>query len=273
MKQKTYQLTIDSPCSQKLSEMTPTGHSKHFCSQCAKNVVDMRERSREEVYKAYKNAKGGLCAVLDYEQIDTPFEVIRDKPLLSLVKHLIMSIIFFFITERSFAQKTKKTENYYIEGQENDAKGSTNNILEHTIENADTLYIKGKVVDSTNTESVPFATITLIELIDRAIQTDIKGNFEIALSKEEAYKLSTIEVRFLGFEHKKLNVRKEDFQPQEGRMVLNLKNIILNKDEDMLILGSMTLICSPASRRMKTGEVLMKEPLSKRKLRRPRMKK
>jgi len=266
MKQKTYQLTIDSPCSQKLSEMTPTGHRKHFCSQCAKHVVDMRGRSREEVYKAYKSAKGGLCAVLHHDQIDTPFEVIRDKPLLSLAKHVIMCIVFFFVTERSFAQKIKKTENYYVEGQESDTQGGTHQTLEHSIENTDTLYIKGKVIDSTNTESVPFATITLVGLIDRATQTDIEGNFEIALSKEEMNKLSAIEVRFFGFEHKKLNVRKEDFQLQEGRMVLDLKNIMLKIDEDMICLGSMTLVCSPARRRMK-------EPLPKRKLRRPRMKK
>ena len=148
MKQKAYQLTIDSPCSQKLSEMTPTAHRKLFCSQCAKNVVDMRGRSREEVYKAYKSAKEGLCAILDHDQIDTPFDVIREKPLLSLAKHAIMSIVFFFVTERSFAQKTEKTENYYVEGKEADTEESTNNILEHTIENGDTLYIKGKVLDS-----------------------------------------------------------------------------------------------------------------------------
>jgi len=238
MKPKTYELTIDSPCSQKLSDMTITGHREHFCSQCAKNVVDMRGRSKAEVYKAYKSAKGELCTILDPEQLDSPFEVTHPNSFLNLAKHAIASIIFFFVTERSHAHRTNKNEGYdYIKNFQDNSDNSSNQILKkyktkykskvHS-KSKNTIYINGRIIDKTTSQVIPSVGIKLEGFEDKHTQTDSSGFFRLTLPKKEKNKLKTLEISFLGKETK-IDIDKKRFERIGSNIIINFYPLNLNK--------------------------------------------
>jgi len=239
MKKKTYELTIDSPCSQKLSEMTPVGHREHFCTLCAKNVVDMRGRSREEVYRAYKSAKGELCTILDPEQLDSPFKITHPNSFLNLARHAIMSVIFFFVTERSHAHRTNKHEGYgydYVKNFQDNSDNTSNqnfkkrfkprykskkvhkkrsNQLRESI-----IKIKGTVLDEDSNKPLEYAYIAFIGIKHRYTRSDSSGFFKLLLPKKDRKKLKAIEISFLD---KKTRVdigKKELRRLESGRMLI-----------------------------------------------------
>lgn len=234
MKQKTYQLTIDSPCSQKLSEMTPTGHRQHFCSQCAKNVVDMRGRSREEVYKAYKSAKGELCTILYPEQLDSPFEIAHLSSFLNVAKHAIMSVVFFFVTERSFAHKTKKHETYdYIKNFQGNS--SNQSIKQYkskykpkvSSKRTNTIHISGRIIDEATLKPITSAIIKLGGFKNKQTQTNETGYFRFDLLKKEKNNLKTLKISLLGKETK-IDIDKKRFQSHGYGQILNFDIIHIN---------------------------------------------
>lgn len=65
------QLGIQKPCAEKWSEMTPTAQGA-FCSQCAKNVIDLSSSSHAEI-RAVMKAAGGeeVCARIRRSQLDS----------------------------------------------------------------------------------------------------------------------------------------------------------------------------------------------------------
>ena len=240
---KTYELTIDSPCSQKLSEMTPVGHREHFCTLCAKNVVDMRGRSREEVYKAYKSAKGELCTILDPEQLDSPFKITHPNSFLNLARQAIMSIIFFFVAERSHAHRTNKHEEYhYIKNFQSNSDNSSNqnfkkkskprykskkvykkksnHLREYTIQ------IKGTVLNKDSDTPIKSASIAFIGIKYRYTRTDSSGFFKLLIPKKDRKKLKAIEIRSLN-KKTRINIDKKELRRLEyGRLlVFNTKDV------------------------------------------------
>ena len=71
---KQFTLEIQNPCDAKFSEMTPNA-SGSFCSSCAKNVIDLSQKTNSEVAKILASSKDtSICARLKTAQLNQVFE-------------------------------------------------------------------------------------------------------------------------------------------------------------------------------------------------------
>jgi hypothetical protein len=64
---------IDNPCPMMLSRMKPS-EKGFFCKGCAKNVVDFRESTSDQIDEAL-NADSDLCGVFNHDQLSGQKEV------------------------------------------------------------------------------------------------------------------------------------------------------------------------------------------------------
>src|SRR5687768_5266155 len=77
MKKITFkQVKIQTPCSEKLSDMEDQKEKGHYCFSCKKNVIDFRNKTEEELNQILKASGGKMCGLFNRRQIGTgPAEI------------------------------------------------------------------------------------------------------------------------------------------------------------------------------------------------------
>lgn len=160
--------TIPKPkyCGQEWLEMTPIKGGR-ICGQCHKSIIDFSKMSWKEIEQLQGEKYNSACGMYSSKQLENwGREIPKAKD--NIIRFATITSICIAFTGTANAQ-------------------------------ADSLLFKGRVIDRTTKEPLPFALVTLKNLKDTS-QTDFDGNFKFTIKNlpSEPYK-DTIEVNYLGY--------------------------------------------------------------------------
>lgn len=170
-------MTIPKPkhCGQNWLEMNPTDGGR-ICGQCNKKIVDFSKMSWAEIERLQTQNNNSVCGMYKPRQLDYWGQEIPtyNNPLLKAAAITGLTVSFTFSSH----------------GQ--------------TINTADSIVIKGKIIDETTFEELPFANV-LLKNCKIKTSTDIDGNFKLVLRNIPSIPMpDTLEVNYIGYQKKQI---------------------------------------------------------------------
>jgi CarboxypepD_reg-like domain len=199
--------TIPKPkyCGQNWLEMNPTDGGR-ICGQCDKKIVDFSKTSWSEIEKLQRQNNNGVCGMYNPRQLDNWGQEIPTYNNSLLKAAAITGLTISFATSSH--------------GQ--------------TINTADSIVIKGKIIDETTSEELPFVNV-LLKNSKVGTATDIDGNFKLVLRNVLSTPMpDTLEVNYVGYRKKQIIFR-------DIKEINNSENKIKLED------GKLNLTLAPAT--------------------------
>lgn len=98
------QFKIPKPCSENWNNMEPCGKNTRFCSNCERQVFDIRNLNTERIEELYRTQKKGLCVIASKDQVNKSY---RTK-LLSRAGILAGILLSFLFVQKMNAQSVKQ---------------------------------------------------------------------------------------------------------------------------------------------------------------------
>lgn len=188
--------TIPKPkhCGQNWLEMNPTIGGR-ICRQCDKKIVDFSNKSWAEIEKIQRQNNNGVCGMYNPLQLDFWGQEIPTSNHSLLKAAAIAGLTISFATT-SYGQ---------------------------TINMADSIVIKGKIIDEITSEELPFANVLLKNCKIKTV-TDIDGNFKLVLRNIPSMLLpDTLEVNCIGYQKKQIIISNFDnLKVENGELNLTL---------------------------------------------------
>lgn len=167
--------TIPKPkhCGQNWLGMNPTEGGR-ICGQCDRKIIDFSKKSWLEIEQIQKQNNHSVCGMYDPKQLDHWGREIP-TPKDRFLKSMAISGLTISMALPVYAQPTTP---------------------------ADSIIIQGKVIDETNGEAIPFASVSLKTNKAQAL-SDLDGNFKFVL-KDILPSPDTLEVYYIGYEKKQV---------------------------------------------------------------------
>ena len=188
-------------CGQNWLEMNPTDGGR-ICGQCNKKIVDFSKMSWAEIERLQTQNNNSVCGMYKPRQLDHWGQEIPTYNNSLLKAATITGLTISFATS-SYGQ---------------------------TINTADSLVIKGKIIDETTSEELPFVNVLLKNSKVGAV-TDIEGNFKLILRNISPTPMpDTLEVNYIGYRKKQIifsdikeiNNSENKIKLEDGKLNLTL---------------------------------------------------
>ncbi len=171
-------------CGQNWLEMSPIEGGR-ICGKCEKKIIDFSKMSWKEIENIQLQNDNSICGMYNPKQLEYWGQDIQ-KNKDSLFKSLTIAGLTISLAIPSYAQ---------------------------TLNSNDSLIIKGKVIDITNGEEIPFARVTLKRNKTETI-TDLEGNFKLLVTKLQLENINdTLEIDYVGYVKKQIvlkDIRKDN---------------------------------------------------------------
>ncbi|MCR9153712.1 MAG: carboxypeptidase-like regulatory domain-containing protein [Bacteroidetes bacterium] len=207
-------INIPKPCGEKFEDFSPRPEGG-FCGACQTTVIDFSQKSDAEIKAFFENNSKKVCGRFHKEQLRTypsQKEVSFWGRRLALFSIPLLSLLPFSELKAQVKPKPAPVEQQSTETSEeiqiNKKEGS-----------------KGKVVDASSGETIPFANV-FIPSERIGCSTDLDGNFQFPHSLKKG---DTIQVTFIGYE-------KNSFVVQDA------ENIVVKMDSSNAILGGLVVV-------------------------------
>ena len=180
---KKFILEITSPCSEDFDKMIPNSKGS-FCDSCAKNVIDLSQKSNSEIARFVTENKGkNICARIKSTQLQEEFEY-NEISKINNFKYVAIAASVL-VTSSVVAQEKMPVET------EISVQKPTTHILgkvafNQTIEEEISIIIKGKLLDANTNRPLADRTYPNLTLIINNSPTPFKinsktGEFSIPL--------------------------------------------------------------------------------------------
>ncbi len=198
-KKQPIQLSIPKPCTENWENMSTNERGRH-CTNCNKTVIDFSLYSDKQLIEFFSKATGKICGRINNYQLQKQLVYVEPKNSF-LYKVLFGTAISLGLVGSANANYNPNTkpliEQHYPELKENKQ--------EPQITGGDTLHsIHGTVIDSSNHEPVPFASVLLLlNGTQVATQmTDIDGKYMFDSINQYDTKQLSIEIVSIGYKEK-----------------------------------------------------------------------
>jgi ribosomal protein L35AE/L33A len=165
------------------------------CGGCNKNLVDFRGKSVEETIEILKKSQNQVCGVYHKKDIVVKSYVF---PKFSFTKRFVAAALLALGLFPTWAEAQLVEKDSTAQYQITQSSNTKNDIV----------VITGSVKDST-AEVLYGANVVLFkgEDIIKGTATDINGSFRLELPKKELGKEIRVEVSFISFETKKIELK------------------------------------------------------------------
>jgi hypothetical protein len=192
MRKGIQQISIDTPCHQKWSDMLPADQGR-YCESCSKNVTDFAGFTNEQILQLIASS-GKICGKLDATQMKRFNLFLTEKKSASLS---FKKLGLFLALALAGATKAEAKIKIKVEQAADKQKAQQNNIADTiayriitgtVTSNSDKLPLPGAVV------KVPGTTI--------GTQADINGKFQLRI----AHNVMQLQVSFIGYESQMVSV-------------------------------------------------------------------
>jgi len=142
---KKFTLEIASPCSENFDKMIPNSKGS-FCDSCAKNVIDLSQKSNYEVAKFIAENKGkNICARVKSTQLQEEFTYNKTSRINNFKYAAIAASVLLASNVSAQEKEPIQTE---ITSQEPNNHIVGKIAVSQTIEEEVSIIVKGKILDS-----------------------------------------------------------------------------------------------------------------------------
>lgn len=210
---KPIYLQLINPCAEQWDNMTPTRQGAH-CKSCNKQVIDLTNKTENEVYELVTQHNGQMCARLTSLQLNTP---IRKSELINggfnwrAMAASLGALLALDNTAKALNPDDKTNVAIYDSTTANAINPDTIPTIPNTI--------TGIVVDSTTKEPL-YGVNVILQSTLKGVTTDLDGKFRIENASQ--YKDDTLIVHYLGYNDVKIEVN----QFVSGSAIFLKENII-----------------------------------------------
>lgn len=171
---KKLQLISTNPCSQNWDDMQLTKTGK-FCDSCAKNVVDLTEKTDQELIEFFKHKKANVCGRLLSTQLHR--ELI--SPPQKNNWNWLLPVAFGAAFMSPYQTKAITPTDFQLADHYKPRVFEKRNLVSETLENE---LIKGKVVDAKTGKALQDVKVKYKNFNNVIAITDSLGNFEFKLT-------------------------------------------------------------------------------------------
>jgi hypothetical protein len=187
---KSFNLTIENPCHEDWSKMTPTQRGR-FCGACERDLIDFSILTDAEVFKVIQANEGKVCGRFHKTQMNRDFIQVEERESPKYLK-FAASLLLSLAVGNTQGQSVPK-ESIHIE-----AADSTQKPVEPIQKTIPPYTISGKVYDVTTNDPIPFSLVR-IQGNTVGTKTDFDGNFTLEIPRALRNETLTLEVSHASF--------------------------------------------------------------------------
>lgn len=197
-------VTVPQPCHEDWQAMAPAQRGR-FCQSCQKTVTDFTHMSDAEVVEWLSKQKGNTCGRFRTDQLG--------KELLAAAaatrqrwtwRAAIIALSAWFSTKAAEAQAV--SSNTKLEQSPPSINNSSTVSPPAKSLAANSLAIKGIVLDSTTNAPIPGATVVL-KGTHLGVPTDVRGEFNLRLPPDLEIEQQKVLVNFIGLTSQEFSLR------------------------------------------------------------------
>lgn len=226
-------LSIKTPCHENWSNMQAHSHGK-FCLNCNKAVIDFTSMSDAELIKTLQSSGTGICGRLHTHQINRTLVLNTVPKQPTRFKKILAAMLLFIGAEHVSAQKgmvvgvpqTNKTQ-----------KDSMDTEKQH--EGSLLAQLKGRVIDATTQEPIPFCMIYLKDS-HNSTTSNKDGYFVFDIPKTQDRAKYSFQFNYIGYE----------------TFLTSIKRSELHVD--------ITVVLKPEEYSVLMGDIYIEEPVKKK---------
>lgn len=189
---KKFKLEINAPCDADLDGMQKT-NSGFFCDSCAKNVIDLSDKSNYEISKFITETKdrNSICARLKTTQLEEEFSILESANPVSSLKYAVAVVASVLLTSNGIGQEKTTPAVEQIQPAEPFVLGKI--AYEKPVRQTVSFVLKGKILDATTKKPIDdnrFSKLTVyISGAEKAVVIDPKtGTFSVPLTVDKNQK-------------------------------------------------------------------------------------
>lgn len=188
-------ISIPKPCAENWDAMLPEEQGRH-CLACNKLITDFSTKTDQQILDYIKANNGKVCGRFNQSQLDRNLVSNEQYTAISMWHKVAASLLLFIgINEASAKNISVNTPTIIIVESKSDTDKNIHR--ERSSAKADSIIIRGKVVDEHTHETIPFAVI-ISEKHKIHKMTDFDGNFSFTIPSD--IKSIDFEVRIIGYE-------------------------------------------------------------------------
>lgn len=193
---------IQSPCSQDWSSMDQV-EGKYYCKQCAKYILDLSQKTDQEIFDFFARSQGKICGRLRKDQIGRLIFPIHTERTRSINYYGILLILAALYHPHSLTNKAIATNVERIELQSTINDSENRNLISE--QDTNLIKVSGRIMDAETHEPLIGATILAGEL-DGAV-SDEKGDYLIVFSNKNKLDSIDFNISYVGKKRIKLSVK------------------------------------------------------------------
>ena len=189
---KTFKLEINAPCDADLDGMQKT-NTGFFCDSCAKNVIDLSNKSNYEVSKFITETKdrGSICARLKKTQLEEEFSILEPTNPVSSLKYAVAVAASVLLTTNVAGQEKPAPQVEQTQPSESFALGKI--AYQQPAQQTVSFVLKGKIINATTKKPIDdkrFSKITVfVSGAEKMVEIDPKtGAFSVPLTVDKNLK-------------------------------------------------------------------------------------
>ena len=201
-KQKSIKLVIPKPCSESWNNMSPNANGRH-CNSCEKTVIDFSKLSDSEIFQVLTENSFKVCGKFSAYQLN------RDIFQQSLNNRSIFPGVLFSAAIAACAINTANAQDKFAEVRTEAINLNNENLSDEKgpeFGKDSAKFIKGIVIDSQTGEPLPY-TVIRIQENNKAVQTNLEGNFKIEIDSNLPDKFTLIG-SYVGYNDTSLQISK-----------------------------------------------------------------
>lgn len=222
MKKLPFRITLDSPCSEDLSNMQDTSCGK-FCNSCQKDVFDFTRLSDNEIYKIMQANKGKVCAQLTTTQLENGFTYTEETYNNTAWLKYAASILFMGGITNAFSQANlPKLTPVKTEQTLNKTSKSTHK---------DSINIQGTIINAVTNKPLSYPMLVELQSENKTLTQTISsdtGSFNLLISNKENLEKITIILHYQNSKNDTIQVPKEhvSFEKLENELHLVVRTAV-----------------------------------------------
>jgi hypothetical protein len=240
MKNQRIQLRLDHPCTQKWSEMTPSGRGR-FCGSCQKNVVDFTAMTDNEILQFIQANTSGFCGQFRATQLNRELVHTKLNGNSSRLHSLLTGLAIAGAAGALPAQVADTTTPPAVVIDSTHRTGPV--CLRPDAVKTTDLTLTINVTDTLIHQPVAFAAITLHGMTAVSGTTDSAGNITFRIAHDSLPDSLTMTVQRAGYQLQTVTVHTQ--QPNQQ------VNVYLDQLEIFMLGGPMIMVEPEPTKRIK----------------------
>jgi hypothetical protein len=216
MKQSSYILKIDNPCSESWQVMKANDVGR-YCANCQKSVIDFTSLTDNEVLQIIKQTNGKLCGRLNSEQMNRVLIGTKQQSTNTKLHKILAGLLLLSSSENIIANKQHSETQIVFKSINENLTVSTGENLNNQLSDSLKNIVQGKVIVANNKDVIPFASV-LIKNTNIVTTTDIDGNFKITIPENLLADTGKIilKVVYVGYGPDEFTINKKDLPITKG---------------------------------------------------------